>query len=101
MKKIIILLLITLNLSSCSFLRPHKIDIEQGNIITQYEINKLRKGMTKSQVKQVMGTPMIANIFNENRSDYVYTFQAGGKEMQIKRLICIFRNDILVDIITH
>lgn len=72
-------------LSACSgigfqFPGVYKIDIVQGNIITQDMVNQLRSGMTKRQVIFVMGTPLIRDPFHQNRWDYVYGFQPGGGE---------------------
>lgn len=92
MKKMISLTLIGCFLSGCSFLQTHRIDIEQGNVFTQADINKLHPGMSQDQVKEIMGSPMLINIFSPNRIDYVYTFQSGHKEMQEKRVTCLFEN---------
>lgn len=101
MKKIIFLFLLSTILTGCSFFRPHKLDVEQGNVITQREVSKLKPGMTRSEVKAVMGNPLLANLFTPNRIDYVYTFQPGGRSMQEKRVICIFHNGILQRVITQ
>lgn len=101
MRKIILLICVGLFLSGCTFFRPHKIDIEQGNIITERNVNKLHRGMTEAEVKKIMGIPQLTNLFTPNRIDYVYTFQVGGQNMYITRVICIFRNGILQQIITH
>jgi len=67
-------------------------DIEQGNIITPELVNRLHPGMTEEQVKNVMGTPMLLNTFNEHRIDYVYTFKAGHKASTEQFITLIFRN---------
>jgi outer membrane protein assembly factor BamE len=90
MKQITTLILLALILSGCAWLRPHKTDIEQGNVITQTEINQLRIGMNEYQVKQIMGAPILINIFTPNRIDYVYTSQLGHSAMNEKRITCIF-----------
>jgi outer membrane protein assembly factor BamE len=53
-------------------LAPHKIDIQQGNYVDQAMIAKLKPEMTRSQVKFILGTPLIADAFHPNRWDYVY-----------------------------
>jgi outer membrane protein assembly factor BamE len=74
----------------------HKFDIQQGNVITQDMIDQLKPGMTKSQVRFVMGTPLIADTFNQNRWDYFYSLhQADGKEVR-ERVAIFFENDLLV-----
>ena len=74
--RIILLSLVFLSLlSSCSWIKfpgVHKIDIQQGNILDQEMVDKLQVGMTKAQVKFVLGTPLIADTFNQNRWDYPF-----------------------------
>lgn len=101
MKKIVLFILLSTILTGCSFFSPHKMDIEQGNIITNREVDRLKVGMTESQVRNVMGNPLLINIFTPDRLDYVYTFQAGGREMQETRVICLFHHGILQKIITE
>ena len=90
MKKIFSMALIILVLSGCTLFRPHKNDIEQGNIITKIEVSQLRPGMSEGQVKELMGSPILINIFTPERMEYVYTFQAGYGKMTLKRISCIF-----------
>lgn len=98
MKKLLILFLIGSILSGCGLFRVHKLDIEQGNIITPEEVRKLHYGMSESQVKQVMGNPVLINLFSKNRLDYVYTFQPGyGRKLE-KRLVLMFRYGVLREI---
>jgi len=96
MKKIFLLFLLMplFSLSSC----VHKMDVEQGNIITPENVGKLRKGMSESEVKNVMGTPMLSNTFDDNRIDYVYTFKpAYGKTIE-KNITLTFKNHRLMEI---
>jgi outer membrane protein assembly factor BamE len=51
----------------------HKVEIKQGNIVDQEMIDKLLPGMTKSQVQFVLGTPLIADTFDQQRWDYYYS----------------------------
>lgn len=73
----------------------YKIDIQQGNVITQEMVDQLQPGMTKRQVQYVMGTPLIKDTFTQNRWDFVYTLQPGGKERQQESLTLYFENDLL------
>lgn len=66
-----------LGLSGCNSLKVYTIDLPQGNPITQADANKLKLGMTPSQVRYVLGSPMITDTFNANRWDYVYRLRAG------------------------
>ena len=68
-------------LVGCSTLRfpgVHRITIQQGNVITQTMIDKLKPGMTRSQVRFVLGNPVLDDSLNRDRWDYVYTVQLAG-----------------------
>lgn len=99
MKKLISLVMIGLTLSGCSFFTLHKMDVKQGNVLEANDVQQLRNGMSQAQVKEILGTPMLTNIFSPNRIDYVYTTQKGGQAMQEKKVVCIFNNGRLVEVI--
>lgn len=90
MQKILIALICGLLASCAEFPGVYKIDIEQGNVITQEMVDQLRPGMTKRQVRFIMGTPLIKDTFNQNRWDYLYSFQPGGGERQETRMVMLF-----------
>ncbi|MBL4821563.1 MAG: outer membrane protein assembly factor BamE [Gammaproteobacteria bacterium] len=77
----------------------YKIAIPQGNIITQDMVDQLRPGMTKRQVVFVMGTPLVADPFHQDRWDYVYNYQPGGGERVGEHVTVLFENDQLIQII--
>lgn len=93
-------LLVFLLLAGCSFL-PHilyRIDVQQGNVVTEEMLEKLKPGMTKSQVLFVMGSPLIVDTFRDNRWDYVYILREKGDLIEQKRLTLFFDDDTLVNI---
>ena len=93
-------LLIFLLFTGCSLL-PHilyKIDVQQGNLVTDEMLETLTLGMTKSQVLFVMGSPLIVDAFRDNRWDYVYLMREKGDLSEHKRLTLFFENDTLVNI---
>ena len=100
MHKIITLfiLILTFMLAGCGLIPIHKMDIEQGNIINQEMMNQLHKGMTLNQVKDIMGSPILLNTFNDNRTDYVYTFKPGHGNMTEQYITLIFRQERLSEI---
>lgn len=71
------LLALALGLGGCNALRVYTIDLPQGNAVTQDMAAKLKIGMTPSQVRYVLGSPMITDTLNGNRWDYVYTLKPG------------------------
>lgn len=78
LSRVLALLAITLLITSCSTLRfpgVHRITIQQGNVISQSMVDKLKPGMTKSQVRYVMGNPILDDNLDRNRWDYVYSIQ--------------------------
>jgi outer membrane protein assembly factor BamE len=99
MKKIIPVALIGFFLSSCSLFHVSKMEVEQGNVITNDKISQLHQGMTEDDVKNVMGNPVLVNIFTPDRIEYIYTFQKGHCNRLEKRVTCIFRNNILKEVI--
>lgn len=81
-----------------SFPGAYKIDIQQGNVITQEMVNQLKPGMTRTQVQYVMGTPLLEDAFDKDRWDYVYSDQPGGKERTQKTLTIFFSGNKLSSI---
>lgn len=79
-------------LAACGSFRlsPYRIDVRQGNMVTQDMAAKLKPGMTKDQVRFVLGTPLITDIFHADRWDYVYRFQPGWGEVQERKFTVYF-----------
>nr|VFJ48532.1 MAG: Outer membrane protein assembly factor BamE, lipoprotein component of the BamABCDE complex [Candidatus Kentron sp. FW]VFJ59339.1 MAG: Outer membrane protein assembly factor BamE, lipoprotein component of the BamABCDE complex [Candidatus Kentron sp. FW] len=73
----------------------YKLDIQQGNVITQEMVDQLKPGMNKRRVLFVLGTPLIVSAFNKDRWDYVYTFQPGGGEREQRKLTLFFEDEQL------
>jgi len=91
------LITILIGLSSCTRLVPYyKPDIQQGNIITQTQVNKLKKGMSKNQVITALGTPVVENGFYRNQLIYVSTYQPGHGKYTVKRLVLHFKQGKLI-----
>ena len=83
-------------LAGCSFPGVYKVDIQQGNVVTQDMIDQLRPGMTRQQVRFIMGNPLITDTFHPNRWDYLYSIQPGGSQRQQERVSLVFNaNDQL------
>ena len=87
-------LLCVLALTGC-FMGPHKIDVQQGNYIDQAAVAKLKPGMTRSQVRFLLGTPLITDPFHPERWDYMFLDRKGGKLKDEKRLTLYFEGDKL------
>jgi len=78
-------------------LSVYKAEIQQGNAVSQEMIDKLKPGMTRSQVRFVLGTPLITDPFHLDRWDYYYYIRRQGEDIaEVRRLTVIFKNDVLV-----
>ncbi len=86
-----LLILVSSSLSSCFLL--YQQDIEQGNVITREMIPQVRTGMTREQVRFVLGTPLISDVFHKDRWDYYYSFRPEGRKATKKHRITIFFSD--------
>ena len=96
MKKILIA---TLLLAGCSnipilpMLTPYKIDVQQGNYVTQDMIAKLKPGMSRSQVRFALGTPLVVDPFRNDSWDYVYMLLKGGEIAEQRTVTVLFNGD--------
>ena len=94
--KVITLLLSILLLSSCSIPRIFQVVISQGNLVDQEMLDKLEIGMTESQVKFVMGTPLISDTFYPNRWDYFTSVTQGENSYTNQKITLYFKDNKLV-----
>ena len=81
--------------SSLNFLTPYKIDIQQGNVVKQEDVAKLKPGMTKAEVKTILGTPLLNDPFHLERWDYVFRFRKGNIVTEERQLTVFFADDKL------
>ena len=81
-----------------AIISPYRIDIQQGNVVTQEMVDKLKVGLTRSQVRFVLGSPLVIDMFHENRWDYIYLLQRQGKPDERRRLTVIFDGDKLASV---
>lgn len=103
------LIVISLMLASCSgvtaptlpSITPYKIEIRQGNLVTQDMREKIKIGMTDLQVRAALGTPLIVDPFHANRWDYQYRYEQEGKLIRQQRLTLYFEKDRLARIDEH
>lgn len=78
-----------------SLLTPYRIDVRQGNHVTQEMVAQLKPGQSRDQVRFILGTPLVADPFHAERWDYVYRFQPGHGEAQQRRITVFFSDDKL------
>ena len=74
---------------------PYKVEVVQGNFVSREQVEALKPGMGRVQVRDILGTPLLADPFHAERWDYVFTLRRQGVEPQQRRLTLYFRNDVL------
>lgn len=82
------------SLTSSAF-NAYKIDVPQGNVVSQEMVAKLKVGMSRSQVRFVLGTPLITDMFHPNRWDYVYQYRQAGQLTEKRHVTLWFEGDVL------
>lgn len=95
MHKIILIAVLFAALSSTSGC-VYRASISQGNLIEQKDLDQVEVGMTRNQVRFLLGTPMVDDPFHNGRWDYVYYLRVGRKDATFKRWISIFFEDDVV-----
>ncbi|MGP7733217.1 outer membrane protein assembly factor BamE [Oceanimonas smirnovii] len=91
LKSLILPLFLALPLTGCGLV--YKVDIPQGNYLEEKQVAQLRQGMTKEQVRFLLGNPMSLDGFNHDRWVYIYYFKPGRGDTEQKRLVLDFIND--------
>jgi outer membrane protein assembly factor BamE len=92
-------------LGGCSFLptadrvfgpiTPYRIEIVQGNVITREQVAAIKPGMSRAQVRDILGSPLLADPFHADRWDYVFTMRRPGTPLQSRAVVVLFENDVL------
>ena len=107
-KPAIVAALISVALGGCSavssdgsllgFITPYRIDIVQGNVVTKEQLALVRPGMSRVQVRDMLGSPLLADPFHADRWDYIFTIQRPGTQPQRRSVIARFEGDRLLNI---
>lgn len=96
MKTLLISTLLAVLLAGCSswnpltYVHPYRIDVQQGNLVTQEMLSQLKPGMSPSQVRFVLGTPLIVDPFHKERWDYVYMLEKNDKVVERRHITVLF-----------
>ena len=87
-------------LSACAgwLPEPHKLDLQQGNTIKLAQLESIETGMTKTDVRKIMGSPMLSDPFHNQRWDYIYRFIPNKGFVRKSLLTLYFENDVLIRI---
>jgi outer membrane protein assembly factor BamE len=79
---------------------PYRLEIVQGNVITREQAALVKPGLSKAQVRDVLGSPLLADPFHANRWDYVFTIRRPGAPVQAHRVVVLWKGDALESIDT-
>jgi outer membrane protein assembly factor BamE len=74
----------------------YKMTVQQGNLVSEEQVDQLQPGMNKRQVRYLLGTPLLTDFFNTDRWDYVYTIRRGHQPEERRKLTVFFQDDALV-----
>jgi outer membrane protein assembly factor BamE len=83
------------SINPVNWVTPYKVDVIQGNFVSKEQVEQLKAGMTRDQVKATLGTPLMASLFHADRWDYVFTLKRQGVESQSYKYTVFFKNDQL------
>ncbi len=90
---------VSLLIAGCAGFGVHRIDIQQGNLVTQEQVAKVKPGMSRFDVRAALGTPLLQDVFNGNRWDYYFSLDKGtkygpfGRDKQQFKVTVMFEND--------
>ena len=76
-------------------LAPYKMEVVQGNFVSKEQVEALKPGMSRQQVKETLGTPLLASVFHGDRWDYVFTLKRQGVDSQSRKLTVFFKGNVM------
>jgi outer membrane protein assembly factor BamE len=82
--------------SIAGIVTPFKVEVVQGNFVSKEQVAALANGMSRAQVRDILGSPFVASAFHADRWDYVFTIRRQGIEAQSRKLAVFFKGDELV-----
>ena len=80
------------------WISPHRIDVQQGNVVTQEQLERVKPGMNRLQVRDMLGTPLLTDAFHPDRWDYIFTLRQSGRPLQRRNVVLVFDGDLLKSI---
>lgn len=100
-----LMLLIGVALAGCSSLdgaahrvanvvTPYKVEVVQGNFVSREQVEALQPGMSRQQVRDILGTPLVTSVFHADRWEYVFTIKRPGVDSQVRKLTVFFNGDL-------
>lgn len=77
-----------------SAVTPYKVSVVQGNFVSREQVEALQPGMSRQQVREILGTPLVTSLFHANRWEYVFTLKKPGEDVQTRKLTVFFDGDV-------
>jgi outer membrane protein assembly factor BamE len=74
---------------------PYKVEVVQGNFVSREQVEALKPGMSRQQVRDILGTPLVTSAFHGHRWEYVFTLKRQGVPPQARRLAVFFKGEVL------
>jgi outer membrane protein assembly factor BamE len=84
--------------SLAGLISPFKVDVVQGNFVSKEQKEAVQVGMTRAQVRDILGSPLVSSAFHADRWDYAFTLRRQGQEPQQRKLTVFFKGDELAKI---
>ena len=76
--------------------KPYQVAVVQGNFVSREQVQALQPGMSRQQVRDILGTPLVASLFHADRWDYVFTLKRPGEDVQTRKLVVTFEGEHFV-----
>ena len=77
---------------------PYKVEVVQGNVVTKEQVDAIKPGLSRAQVRDILGSPLLTDLFHADRWDYVFTIRRQGAEPQSRRIVVLFDGDTMKSI---
>jgi outer membrane protein assembly factor BamE len=77
------------------FITPYRVEVVQGNVVTREQAAAVKPGMTRAQVRDVLGSPLLTDVFHQDRWDYIFTIRRRGAQPQQRSVVAWFKGDLL------
>ena len=74
--------------------KPYKVDVVQGNFVSREQVQALQPGMSRQQVREILGTPLVTSLFHADRWEYVFTLKRPWEDIQTRKLTVFFKGDV-------
>ena len=78
-----------------NIVKPYRVDVVQGNFVSREQVEALQPGMSRQQVREILGTPLVTSLFHAERWEYVFTIKRPGEDIQTRKLTVFFQGDLL------